>query len=155
MKRILSILLCVTLLFVLVGCTSAHKHTFVDGVCSCGHEQETFVVVFDTTGGNEISNLNVLEGEKVSKPTDPTKDGYKFVGWFTELTGGVEYDFSTPVYANDTIYAWGDGNRDMIIYKITAIKFNGSGGGNSNDRELTWDEYQALPDAEKYNDTNY
>ena len=66
-------------------------------------------------------------------------------------TYGLRYKFT----ANDTIYAWGDGNRDMIIYKITAIKFNGSGGGNSNDRELTWDEYQALPDAEKYNDTNY
>ena len=34
-KIMMSILL--IMLFVLVGCTSAHKHTFVDGVCSCGH----------------------------------------------------------------------------------------------------------------------
>lgn len=67
-------------------------------------------------------------------------------------TYGLRYKFT----ANNTIYAWGDGSRNMIIYKITGVKFNSSGGGgNSNDRELTWDEYQALPDAEKYNDTNY
>lgn len=67
-------------------------------------------------------------------------------------TYGLRYKFT----ANNTIYAWGDGSRNMIIYKIIGVKFNSSGGGgNSNDRELTWDEYQALPDTEKYNDTNY
>ena len=41
-------------------------------------------------------------------------------------TYGLRYKFT----ANNTIYAWGDGSRDMIIYKITGVKFNGSGGGS-------------------------
>ena len=48
-------------------------------------------------------------------------------------TYGLRYKFT----ANDTIYAWGDGNRDMIIYKITAVKFNGSGGSGSVDYSTT------------------
>ena len=43
----------------------------------------------------------------------------------------------------------------MGVLLLNERNYTGSGSGNSNDRELTWDEYQALPDAEKYNDTNY
>lgn len=114
-KIMMSILL--IMLFVLVGCTSVHKHTFVDGVCSCGHEQKTFVVVFDTIGGNEISNLNVLEGEKVSKPTDPTKVGYKFLGWFLDDN---EWDFANDVIEKDiTLTAkWESSSSYSITYNL-------------------------------------
>lgn len=121
-KIMMSILL--IMLFVLVGCTSAHKHTFVDGVCSCGHEQETFVVVFDTTGGSKISNLNVLEGEKVSKPTDPTKEGYKFLGWFLDDN---EWDFANDVIEQDiTLTAkWESSSSYSITYNLNGGEIKG------------------------------
>lgn len=121
-KIMMSILL--IMLFVLVGCTSAHKHTFVDGVCSCGHEQKTFVVVFDTTGGNEISKLNVLEGEKVSKPTDPTKEGYKFLGWFLDDN---EWDFANDVIEKDiTLTAkWESSSSYSITYNLNGGEIKG------------------------------
>src|SRR5690554_6251873 len=38
-------------------------------------DKETFTVSFDLNGGTgSVSNQDVLEGEKVSKPTNPTKD---------------------------------------------------------------------------------
>lgn len=84
--------------------------------------KKEWTVTFDLNGGTLDANLTqtIKNGMTVSEPTDPTKDGYKFVGWFTELTGGVEYDFSTPVYANDTIYAVYEEIIVEALYNITA-----------------------------------
>lgn len=43
----------------------------------------------------------------------------------------------------------------MGVLLLNERNYSGSGGGNSNDQELTWNEYQALSDAEKNNGTNY
>ena len=84
--------------------------------------KKEWTVTFDLNGGTLDANLTqtIKNGMTVSEPTDPTKDGYKFVGWFTELTGGVEYDFSTPVYANDTLYAVYEEIIVEALYNITA-----------------------------------
>ncbi len=58
---------------------------------------ETFTVTFDTDGGNNIAAVTVVEGEKITKPEDPTKSGYIFAGWFV---GETAYDFATPVTAD-------------------------------------------------------
>ena len=32
---------------------------------------------FDTNGGNEMPSIQITEGEKVTRPTDPTREGYR------------------------------------------------------------------------------
>lgn len=59
--------------------------------------EETYHTV--TINGKEIQ---VKDGETISKPEDPKKDGYRFIGWFV---GDKEYDFSQPVTGNLTIEA--------------------------------------------------
>ncbi len=54
----------------------------------------SYTVKFNSNGGNKISDQIVKPGEKVSKPNDPTKNGYKFVEW---LYNNRTYDFNTPV----------------------------------------------------------
>ena len=45
-------------------------------------------------------------GMTVGSPTtNPTKEGYTFAGWFTESSGGSQWDFSTAVTKNMTLYA--------------------------------------------------
>lgn len=61
-----------------------------------------YIVKFDTQGGSKISNVSVTSGKTVSKPKDPTRDGYKFVGWF--LVGKV-YNFNSKVVKNITLVA--------------------------------------------------
>ena len=39
-------------------------------------------VFFDTDGGSSIENQQVEKGGRINKPTDPTKDGYEFLGWY-------------------------------------------------------------------------
>lgn len=41
----------------------------------------SFTITFDTTGGTEISNIEVKNGEIISLPNIPSKEGYTFVGW--------------------------------------------------------------------------
>ena len=79
---------------------------FVFILASCG--SKTFKVTFESNGGSTVEAVSVKKGEKVTKPTDPTKDGYNFDGWFKEesLTTESEWKFQTDVVtANITLYA--------------------------------------------------
>ena len=65
-----------------------HTHEYIDGLCSCGKEEgvvKTYTITFDTDGGSAISSIDVLEGTEIILPTDPTKEGYKFLGWDKEV----------------------------------------------------------------------
>ncbi len=57
-------------------------------------EEIKYTVKFDTQGGGTVDDQTVVEGGKASKPSDPTKAGYKFVEW---LFNNNTYDFSTPL----------------------------------------------------------
>ena len=70
--------------------------------CEQNLPEETYTVTFDSDGGSEIKPVTVNDGEKVTKPEDPTKTGYTFKGWFI---GDKEYDFETAVTANITLKA--------------------------------------------------
>ncbi|HAC4848019.1 TPA_asm: LPXTG cell wall anchor domain-containing protein, partial [Listeria monocytogenes] len=60
---------------------------------------------FDIDG--QVTTELVEVGELVTKPQDPNKDGYAFIGWYDTETGGNKWDFSTDTMpANDmTLYA--------------------------------------------------
>ena len=66
---------------------------------------DEFTIMFDTDGGSVIEDMIVLEGSKATKPTDPTKDGHTFAGWYTDEDCTVAYDWSAPVTENFTLYA--------------------------------------------------
>ena len=51
-------------------------------------------VTFKDSDEKIISTQDVVDGEKVVKPTNPTKDGYKFEEW---LLGNSTYDFNKVV----------------------------------------------------------
>jgi len=62
-------------------------------------------VSFDTDGGTAIADQSVRDGQTATKPADPTKSGYTFDGWYQEDTFTTEFDFTTPITADTTIYA--------------------------------------------------
>jgi pilin isopeptide linkage protein/uncharacterized repeat protein (TIGR02543 family) len=67
---------------------------------STGHE-----VVFDSNGGSAIPTQFVEDGEPAQRPADPTREGYRFGGWFADAALTIPYDFSQPVTADITLYA--------------------------------------------------
>ncbi len=62
----------------------------------------TFTVTFDSDGGSSVAKQNVKENGTITKPSDPTRDGYKFVEW---QYNGKKYDFSTKVTKAMTLTA--------------------------------------------------
>ena len=65
----------------------------------------TYTVTFDSNGGSSVASQTVKKGEKVKKPTDPTKEGFTFGNWFEDKVLATQYDFNTPVTSNFTLYA--------------------------------------------------
>jgi len=64
--------------------------------------QITYTVTFDSQGGTAKTALKVNYGATAAKPTNPTKTGYTFVGWYLN---GAPYDFTKPVTADMTLTA--------------------------------------------------
>lgn len=57
-------------------------------------EKPKYTVRFNSDDNKEITTQTVEEGSKATKPTDPTKDGYRFVDW---LYNHQQFDFETPI----------------------------------------------------------
>ena len=56
-------------------------------------EKETYTVTFKDYNGNIIKTQNVLEGENATAPENPTREGYKFIGWdkiFENINENIE-----------------------------------------------------------------
>ena len=60
-----------------------------------------FTVTFDINGGESDppEDQTVASGDTAEKPNDPTKEGYRFLGWFAQ---GAEtaFDFTAPITAS-------------------------------------------------------
>ncbi len=90
---------------------------------------KTATVAFDSQGGNEVASKSVKHGETVTKPTDPTKAGYTFGGWFKEADCKTEWNFDTDtVTADITLYAkWTSNGTTPPPTKYT-VTFDSQGG---------------------------
>lgn len=66
---------------------------------------QTYTVSFQSNGGKSVDSQSVKSGSYATKPSDPTRSGYNFAGWYTESGLVNSYNFSTPVTSNITLYA--------------------------------------------------
>lgn len=55
-------------------------------------------VTFDTQGGSIVRAMKVVEGNLISRPKDPSRDGYVFVGWKCNNT---DWDFENDKVNSD------------------------------------------------------
>lgn len=107
MKRFY-LLLMVIFLFVVVGCNNDNN------------EIQPFLVSFDSNGGSLVEPQKVEKGEKISKPNDPTKNGYTFDGWYL---GSDEWSFIGYVVSNDmTLSAkWSPTTYNIIYHNVDEL----------------------------------
>ena len=85
-----------------------------------GEVKYTVTVTFDSQGGSQVPSQDITVGEPVSQPDDPTRTGYRFLGWYTAATGGARWDFTQPVTGDQTLYAqWAYLPPANPNYKIT------------------------------------
>ena len=70
------------------------------------NNQSVFIVQFNSNYGSEIPSQSVLEGTTVSKPDDPTRNGYTFDAWFKEPEMTNEWKFDVDlVFSDVTLFA--------------------------------------------------
>ncbi|MBS6025918.1 MAG: DUF5011 domain-containing protein, partial [Paeniclostridium sordellii] len=104
-------------------------------------------VTYDSNGGTSVPQESVEYNAKVSKPTDPTKEGYTFAGWYTDETFKTEWNFDTDkmpskditLYAKWTLKWSGMNNAPVINVENKTIKagteFNPMDGVTATDTE--------------------
>ena len=69
-----------------------------------GYATTYYDVIFDSNGGTAVdTQKNVQYGTTATKPENPTREGYRFLGWFTK--DGKAFDFSTPITGDITLVA--------------------------------------------------
>ena len=69
------------------------------------YDLDEHTLTFETNGGSAINPVTVRHGNAVARPADPTKDKYTFIGWYVDPEFTEEYDFTTVLEADKTIYA--------------------------------------------------
>ena len=101
-------------------------------------ESGTFTVTFNSNGGSAVPSQVVKSGEKAVKPSNPTKSGCTFSGWYSDAALTTQYNFNSAVTANITLYAkWttssggGGGPVGPTYYTVTFDPNEGKFGDNS------------------------
>ncbi|HHU24987.1 MAG: InlB B-repeat-containing protein [Bacilli bacterium] len=91
MKKFLGLLLLVSF-FVLVGCdpTSTKVRVYYN---------------LNYDGAPTAETVQIEKGSTVTQPTDPTREGFIFIGWFTDVAGNEPFTFDTAVDKNLVLYA--------------------------------------------------
>ncbi len=82
-------------------------------------EINKYTVTFDVDGQtNLIPPASVEHGNGVLKPTDPTKEGYTFDGWYTDATCTNKYTlWGDSITKNTTFYArWNVNQYELAIH---------------------------------------
>lgn len=83
---------------------------------------EKYSVKFDSNGGSAVKTQSITKNSTATKPSDPIRAGYTFVGWYN---GNILYNFSNKVTKNITLTAkW-----EKVIAKYT-VTFDTDGGNN-------------------------
>ena len=84
-----------------------------------GSAEQEYTVTFNSNGGSAVSAAKTVGG-KVTKPADPTRSGYKFMGWYKQGSS-TAWNFGDKVTADITLVAtW-----EAIEYNVT---FDSAGG---------------------------
>lgn len=89
--------------------------TYANGVLTVDYNGKQYVMVkktaytvtYNVNGGSAVEPETVYNGKLATKPQDPVKDGYIFVGWYKDAEFKEVFDFETQtITANTTVYAY-------------------------------------------------
>lgn len=111
-------------------------------------EPTVHTVTFNSNGGSDVADTSVNDGEKLTKPANPTRRGYSFKGWYEDEALTSEYDFESEVGTSFTLYAkWkkkstGSGN---VTTRYT-VKFDTDGGSELSKATVTRDARLTEPE---------
>ena len=78
-----------------------------------GHHLVTFV----SNGGSEVEPQVIKDGKRINNLPTSTRDGYKFLGWYTDEECTTQWRNSTKVTSDVTLYA---GWKEIYVFDRAA-----------------------------------
>ncbi len=82
-----------------------------------------YTITFEENGGSVVADITQGYHTAVTAPATPTREGYTFAGWYSDIALTTAYTFTTMPASNVTLYAkWTLNN-----YTITFEENGGSG----------------------------
>ncbi|MBQ8979476.1 MAG: InlB B-repeat-containing protein, partial [Oscillospiraceae bacterium] len=63
-----------------------------------------YTVTFETNGGRAVDPVTAAAGQTIGEP-DTARKGYTFEGWYTDKSFSEEFDFTTGIASDITLYA--------------------------------------------------
>lgn len=89
-----------------------------------------YTVTFDANGGTTSNSYTkVASGSALGVLPTAERDGYTFLGWYTEISGGEPVTSATVITENMTVYAhWNSTEIGTGTYRITFDKNDGTPG---------------------------
>lgn len=65
-----------------------------------------FKITFDAKGGTDVASQNCMWGQTLDAPEPPTREGYRFTGWYTDYGCFQLWDMENGTVESDmTLYA--------------------------------------------------
>lgn len=84
-------------------------------------KRKYFKATFESSGGSAVGEVSVMNGKTLKKPSDPTRAGYSFIGWYKDEQFKTPFVFGTePMTANVKLYArWAQLRPGEAEYTVT------------------------------------
>lgn len=90
-----------------------------DGASMRFLKKVNYTVAFDVKEGSATASQTVVNGKGATKPQDPTRDGYVFVGWYADAAYTAPYFFGAPVSADTVVYArWSQATASGVEFNV-------------------------------------
>ncbi len=84
-----------------------------------GEGKKEYTISFDSSGGSNVESQVIVEGNKITKPTNPTKENYNFVRWEYK---NREYNFDDKVQTDMTLKAvWEEVKKEENYYDVEFV----------------------------------
>ncbi len=91
------------------------------------YKTNTATVTFNTREAEHFDSVTVNVGECALQPQDPQRQGFEFLGWYSNNTVTDQWDFSTPITHDTVLFAkWSE--PEDVDTKIRSEIFGGSYG---------------------------
>ena len=119
MKKIMFGIAMLFIMFILVGCNGQNSN---------------IVINFETNGGSTIESIVIEDSSSFTMPTNPTKDGYSFDGWYLDENLTDTFDIGNITDSSEiTLYAkWEEDTelttrlKDIYELAVSSNSFEGT-----------------------------
>jgi len=92
--------------FLLFGCESPEPNLTL------------YTITFNSNEGSPVASITQGKDTNINKPTDPTKDGFTFDGWYMNANLTTPVTWPHPLTGNVTFYAKWSENASVTYYTI-------------------------------------